>query len=124
MRYVNYADVPIRFTDDCFSENFSTTIGVDFKIRTLDVKGDRKAKIQIWDTAGQERFRAITHSYYRNADGIFIVFDVTNNKSFENVDTWFQSVKKLANHSKIVIVGNKSDLIDKRQGEATLKVPA
>ena len=50
-----------RFTDDCFSETFSTTIGVDFKIRTLEVRGGRRVKIQIWDTAGQERFRAITH---------------------------------------------------------------
>ena len=54
--------------------------------------------------------------FFRNADGIFIVFDVTNQKSFENVEHWYQSVQKLANHSRVVIVGNKSDLVDKRQG--------
>ncbi|XP_063724020.1 uncharacterized protein LOC134851731 [Symsagittifera roscoffensis] len=112
---VGKSSIFLRFTDDCFSETFSTTIGVDFKIRTLEVTGGKKAKIQIWDTAGQERFRAITHSYYRNADGIFICFDLTNPNSFENVDTWYQSVMKMAKGAKVIMIGNKNDLTEKRQ---------
>src|SRR5438552_15887916 len=71
----------LRFSDDSFTPSFITTIGIDFKIRTIDLDGKR-VKLQIWDTAGQERFRTITTAYYRGAMGILLVYDVTDERSF------------------------------------------
>ncbi|KAM3376228.1 hypothetical protein P3S68_014943 [Capsicum galapagoense] len=71
----------LRFSDGSFTTNFITTIGIDFKIRTIELEGKR-IKLQIWDTAGQERFRTITTAYYRGAMGILLVYDVTDESSF------------------------------------------
>lgn len=71
----------LRFSEDSFTPSFITTIGIDFKIRTIELDGKR-VKLQIWDTAGQERFRTITTAYYRGAMGILLVYDVTDEKSF------------------------------------------
>mmetsp|Transcript_2456 Transcript_2456/g.5495 ORF Transcript_2456/g.5495 Transcript_2456/m.5495 type:complete len:206 (-) Transcript_2456:449-1066(-) len=100
----------VRFADDTFSEIYMSTIGVDFKIRT--VKRDGKTiKLQIWDTAGQERFRTITSSYYRGAHGIIIVFDLTNRESFSNVKSWLREIARFASENvSRLLVGNKSDL--------------
>jgi Ras-related protein Rab-1A len=103
-----------RFTDDAFSENYMSTIGVDFKIYTMDIDGHR-AKLQIWDTAGQERFRTITSSYYRGAHGIAVVFDVSNPESFHNVEHWLTEVERYGSKDvRLMIVGNKSDLLSLR----------
>lgn len=116
----------LRFCDDAWTPSFITTIGIDFKIRTIELDGKR-IKLQIWDTAGQERFRTITTAYYRGAMGILLVFDVTDQKSFENVRTWHANIEQHASEgvSKILI-GNKSDWEDKRavtteQGEELAK---
>ncbi|MGH0179132.1 UNVERIFIED_CONTAM: hypothetical protein FKN15_000718, partial [Acipenser sinensis] len=71
--------------------SYITTIGVDFKIRTVEIDGE-KVKLQIWDTAGQERFRTITSTYYRNTHGVIIVYDVTNPESFVNVKRWLNEI--------------------------------
>ncbi len=104
----------LRFCDDAWTPSFITTIGIDFKIRTIELDGKR-IKLQIWDTAGQERFRTITTAYYRGAMGILLVFDVTDQKSFENVRTWHANIEQHASEgvSKILI-GNKSDWEEKR----------
>ncbi|WFD26808.1 GTP-binding protein [Malassezia nana] len=81
----------LRFCDDAWTPSFITTIGIDFKIRTIGVDGKR-IKLQIWDTAGQERFRTITTAYYRGSMGILLVFDVTDEKSFQNIRNWYQDV--------------------------------
>ena len=73
----------LRFSEDSFTPSFITTIGIDFKIRTIDLDGKR-VKLQIWDTAGQERFRTITTAYYRGAMGILLCYDVTDRKSFDS----------------------------------------
>lgn len=116
----------LRFCDDAWTPSFITTIGIDFKIRTIELDGKR-IKLQIWDTAGQERFRTITTAYYRGAMGILLVFDVTDQKSFENVRTWHANIEQHASEgvSKILI-GNKSDWEEKRavsteQGEELAK---
>jgi len=104
----------LRFADDAFTENFISTIGVDFKIKTLNMEG-KKIKLQIWDTAGQERFQTITTSYYRGAHGIVIVFDVTNQASFENVKKWLDDVERHASQNIVkLLIGNKCDLEQKR----------
>ncbi|CAF0939104.1 unnamed protein product [Rotaria sordida] len=103
-----------RFSDDSFTDSFISTIGVDFKIHAIENDG-KTAKLQIWDTAGQERFRSITHTYYRGAHGIIIVFDVTDAESFDHLHRWLNEIDLHAdNNVKKLLVGNKSDLTSKR----------
>jgi small GTP-binding protein len=104
----------LRFADDTYTESYISTIGVDFKIRTIELDG-KTIKLQIWDTAGQERFRTITSSYYRGAHGIIVVYDVTDQESFANVKQWLHEIDRYAceNVNKL-LVGNKSDLSSKR----------
>ncbi|GAB4852724.1 GTP-binding protein yptm2 [Ancistrocladus abbreviatus] len=100
----------LRFADDSYVESYISTIGVDFKIRTVEQDG-KTIKLQIWDTAGQERFRTITSSYYRGAHGIIIVYDVTDQQSFENVKQWLNEIDRYASDNVVkLLVGNKSDL--------------
>jgi Ras-related protein Rab-1A len=103
----------LRFADDKWTDSYISTIGVDFKIRTIELDG-KTIKLQIWDTAGQERFRTISSTYYRGAHGIIVVYDVTNKQSFENVSRWLTEIDKYAREGvNKLLVGNKSD-----QGEA------
>lgn len=105
----------LRFVEDKFNPSFITTIGIDFKIRTIESNG-KKIKLQVWDTAGQERFRTITTAYYRGAMGIVLIYDVTDARTFENVENWFQTVTQHANEdAQIFLVGNKSDDEENRQ---------
>lgn len=104
----------LRFADDTYTQSYISTIGVDFKIRTIELEG-KTVKLQIWDTAGQERFRTITSSYYRGAHGIIIVYDVTDRESFTNVRHWIQEIDKYAADGvKKLLVGNKCDLSSKK----------
>eukprot|EP00912_Choanoflagellata_sp_UC4_P000581 UC4_evm3s357 len=115
--------VLFRFSDDAFNSTFISTIGIDFKIRTIELDG-KKIKLQIWDTAGQERFRTITTAYYRGAMGILLVYDITAEKSFENIKVWIKNIEEHASEDvEKMILGNKCDMEDKRvikkeQGEA------
>ncbi|KAK9703702.1 Ras family [Popillia japonica] len=104
----------LRFADDTYTESYISTIGVDFKIRTIDLDG-KTIKLQIWDTAGQERFRTITSSYYRGAHGIIVVYDCTDQDTFNNVKQWLEEIDRYAcdNVNKL-LVGNKSDLTTKK----------
>lgn len=106
----------LRFSDDQFTTSFITTIGIDFKIRTVELDGKR-VKLQIWDTAGQERFRTITTAYYRGAMGILLTYDVTDAESFRNVRNWMRNIEQHASENvNKILVGNKSDVPeDKRQ---------
>ncbi|XP_026411272.1 ras-related protein RABD1-like isoform X3 [Papaver somniferum] len=100
--------------DDPFVESHISTIGVDFKISTLELEG-KTVKLQIWDTAGQERFRTITSSYYRGAHGIIIVYDVTEKESFDNVKQWLSEIDRYANDTVCkLLVGNKCDLVEEK----------
>lgn len=104
----------LRFCDDTFDPTMITTIGVDFKIRTVDIDG-KTVKAQIWDCAGQERFHSITTSYYRGSHGIIIVYDVTDRDSFSHVRSWLTEVDKYAPDTvTCALIGNKSDLEAKR----------
>lgn len=102
----------LRYTDDVFHDTFISTIGVDFKLKTIPVPiaPSSSAKLQIWDTAGQERFRTITSSIYRGASGILVVFDVTNRESFHNVTKWLQDAQRYTmDNTPVILVGNKND---------------
>lgn len=104
-----------RFSEDAFNTTFISTIGIDFKIRTIELNGKR-IKLQIWDTAGQERFRTITTAYYRGAMGIMLVYDITSEKSFENIKNWIRNIEEHASSDvERMILGNKCDMNDKRQ---------
>ncbi|MEQ2215595.1 hypothetical protein XENOCAPTIV_003047, partial [Xenoophorus captivus] len=88
---------------------------IDFKIRTVELDG-KKIKLQIWDTAGQERFRTITTAYYRGAMGIMLVYDITNEKSFDNIRNWIRNIEEHASADvEKMMLGNKCDMNDKRQ---------
>ena len=105
----------VRYADDDFNEVLLPTIGIDFKIKTINLKG-KIIKLQIWDTAGQERFRTITQAYYRGAMGILLIYDVTNTKSWSNVRNWVRNIEGNAPQTvNKVLVGNKCDLEDKRK---------
>lgn len=99
-----------RFTKGYFCENNSSTVGVDIGTRILDIHGDR-VKLQCTDTAGQEKFRGLTQSYYRSADAVILVFDITNRGTFASIPQWLVNVQRYAAKNVMkVLVGNKTDL--------------
>ena len=104
----------LKFVDDIFTTSYLSTIGVDFKIKTIELD-NKIIKLQIWDTAGQERFRTITSSYYRGAYGIFVVFDLTQLDTFTNVQMWLNEIEKYSHNPKIIIIGAKEDLKKNRE---------
>ncbi|KAK9395400.1 ras-related protein Rab-35 [Crotalus adamanteus] len=113
---VGKSSLLLRFADNTFSGSYITTIGVDFKIRTLVINGER-VKLQIWDTAGQERFRTITSTYYRNTHGVIIVYDVTNAESFVNVKRWLHEIGQNCDNVCKILVGNKCEDLSRKQVE-------
>jgi Ras-related protein Rab-11A len=104
-----------RFISNEFSGNLKATIGVEFMSKTYRIN-KHLFKIEIWDTAGQERYKSITAIYYKGSKGALIVYDTTNQTTFENIDKWILELKeKTSNDIKLMIVGNKIDLKDERQ---------
>src|SRR5579885_48408 len=104
----------LRFADHSFNPNFISTIGIDFKVKTIQID-NKIIKLQLWDTAGQERYRAVTTAYYRGASGILLIYDTTDKKSFENIKNWMSQIELHTNKKvKILLVGNKNDLVEKR----------
>ena len=103
-----------RFASDKFDTNSKATIGVEFVYKTLKINKEI-IKVEVWDTAGQERYRSITSSYYKGANGAIIVYDLTDEESFKNVESWMNEViKKGKQNMQFLLVGNKKDLINDR----------
>jgi len=123
---VGKSNILSRYLKDEFREDSKSTVGVELGTKFIKIK-DMGAKLQIWDTAGQERYKSITSSYYKGSHGCFIVYDITNEKTFENVDNWFKQAQKEASKEvSIILVGNKCDLenerkISKEKGEEKAK---
>ena len=117
----------MRFTENTFQEIHMSTIGLDYRFKKMTLENQEVATVQIWDTAGQDRFRAITKNYYKGAHGILLIYDVTNQKSFDNVKNWVGQIRENASEKAIIyIVGNKVDdtahrVVSKEQGEETAK---
>jgi Ras-related protein Rab-18 len=110
---VGKSSLLLRFTDDLFDPEMSATIGVDFKVKTLQIESGNRAKLAIWDTAGQERFRTLTPSYYRGAQGAILVYDVTCRETFTKLDVWLNELETFSNKPDIVkmLVANKIDKV-------------
>uniref|UniRef100_A0A7S4EVJ0 Uncharacterized protein n=1 Tax=Chrysotila carterae TaxID=13221 RepID=A0A7S4EVJ0_CHRCT len=115
---VGKSSLLLRFTDDSFEEHLASTIGVDFKVKTLCMRG-KTVKLTIWDTAGQERFRTLTSSYYRGCHGIIVVFDVNERASFEHVRQWLEELELYTTTQSCakLLVGNKVDLANREVTE-------
>ena len=105
----------IRYIENNFSNNLMNSIGVDFKLKNIEIDS-KKIKLQIWDTAGQERFKTITTSYYKGAHAILVVFDITDRDSFDHARNWMADIDKFAKEGVLrILVGNKCDLMNNRQ---------
>ncbi|KAK1786218.1 hypothetical protein P4O66_017937 [Electrophorus voltai] len=103
-----------RYADDSFTPAFVSTVGIDFKVKTI-YRNDKKLKLQIWDTAGQERYRTITTAYYRGAMGFILVYDITNEESFNAVQDWSTQIKTYSwDNAQVLLVGNKCDMDEER----------
>ena len=102
-----------RFIEDKFNKNYMTTSGVDLKTKDLEIK-NKKIRIQIWDTAGQEKYKAITKNLFLRVMGALIIYDITNQKSYNILKQWVKMIKEECPHMQIIIIGNKSDLEDER----------
>ena len=106
----------MRYMDNTFTEMHLSTIGIDAKIKIVNLKEGLDARIQIWDTAGQERYKTIAKSYIKGANGILLVYDVTKRNSFEGIKNWVKQIKDLvSSRVNVVLIGNKIDLEDKRE---------
>ena len=107
---VGKSSLLIRFTDDTFDPDIGATIGVDFKVKTINIDGN-KMKLALWDTAGQERFRTLTPSYYRGAQGVVFVYDVSVRQTFDKLNDWLGECDTYATKQDLVkmLVGNKID---------------
>jgi Ras-related protein Rab-11A len=112
---VGKSNILLKYLKNQFNENSKTTIGVEFGTKNIIIN-NKRIKIQIWDTAGQERYRSITSAYYKGAKGALIVYDITRKNTFDNIDKWITDLKLNGDKNIcIIILGNKSDLIDKRE---------
>lgn len=105
----------VRFKDGAFlGGNFIATVGIDFRNKVVDVD-NLKVKLQIWDTAGQERFRSVTHAYYRDAQALLLLYDITNKPSFDNIRAWLTEIHEYAQKDVVImLLGNKSDMAAER----------
>ena len=106
----------LKYIDNYFPESHLATIGVEFKTKDVECNG-YKIHLQLWDTAGQERFRSITKSYFRNANGVIFVYDITDKKTFKSVKDWVRDSEANDTGFKRILLGNKFDLQNKRKVE-------
>jgi Ras-related protein Rab-1A len=104
----------LRFIDNCFIEDTKSTIGVDFKIVSLELEPKVYAKMQIWDTCGSERFKSLTSSFIKTCSAFILVFDLTRPSTFNNIDNWIKTIKENTSPKFLILVGNKCDLVEQR----------
>ncbi|EOB14054.1 Ras-related protein Rab-13 [Nosema bombycis CQ1] len=103
-----------KYKNDEFQDSIMSTIGIDTVSKRIFVE-DKNIMLNIWDTAGQERFFSITKSYYRNADGILLIFDLNDIKSFTSVDRWYKIIKEETENTPLFLIGNKKDLLSEKE---------
>ena len=105
----------LRFIDDYFTEDTKSTIGVDFKLVSLELEPKIYAKMQIWDTCGSERFKSLTSSFIKTCSAFILIFDLTRKNTFHNIDHWIKIIKENTSPKFMILIGNKSDLINERK---------
>ena len=114
--HVGKTSLIFRFTDNSFTLNYLTTIGIDSKFKTVEVSDDETIRVQLTDTAGQEKFSSLSYNYIKNSEGIIFVYDITNEESFKGISDWITKVDETVNITRpSILVGNKSDLEEKRK---------
>lgn len=120
---VGKTSILVRYCEDSFQTDYLSTIGVDFKIKRMELNANQ-VTLNIWDTAGQERFRNITKSFYKGAHGIILTFSITDPVSFNHIETWIDQIKEVGNaDTDMILVGSKADLesdrkVSRKQAEA------
>ena len=111
---VGKTNILSKYLTDEFDAKSKATVSVEFSVKNFKIENNI-VKVQIWDTAGEERYRSITNAYYKGAKGSLLVYDITNKKSFENVEKWISDLKANADEDiSMILLGNKTDLEDKR----------
>jgi len=114
---VGKTSIVLRYSEDKFNYNKIATIGIDFKIKIIR-KGNEKIKVSIYDTAGQERFQNIVKHYYKGANGVLLIYDITKRDTFKKLDFWIEDLKENADNIDnlfIYLIGNKNDMEEKRE---------
>lgn len=112
---VGKTNLSSRFIKNEFMVESKSTIGVEFATKNMKSEDGKIYKVQLWDTAGQERYRAITNAYYRGAQGIVVVYDITKQATFNGIERWMKEVKDYSPpNSKVLLIGNKADLLHLR----------
>ncbi|MCQ2819840.1 MAG: GTP-binding protein [archaeon] len=113
---VGKSNILSRYILDEFNIDTKATVGVEFGSKMIEKDPNTKIKVQIWDTAGQERYKSITNAYYKGAKGAFIVYDISREETFKNVDKWFSELRNNSDENVfVIIIGNKCDMEDQRQ---------
>ena len=106
----------MRYSDNVFVENYITTIGLDYKLKSVKLDSGKTIKVQLWDTAGQDKYRTIAKNYFKGSHGILLLYDVTKQSSFQNIRDWIQDIREEVSQKAIIfLIGNKIDLVDKRK---------
>ena len=103
-----------RFIENKFCQSYMTTTGIDLKTGNIDIE-NKKIRVQLWDTAGQEKYRAITKNLFLKVQGVLIIYDITNENSFQNLKSWVSTIKEECGHMEMLLIGNKSDLEEQRK---------
>ena len=112
---VGKTNILSKYLSNEFDPDSKATVGVEFGTKDFKIENNI-VKVQIWDTAGQERYRSITNAYYKGAKGSLLVYDITNPKTFENIDRWLSDLKVNGDENiSVVLLGNKSDLESDRK---------
>ena len=112
---VGKTSIIYRYIDDTFTSNYLATIGIDSKFKKIKLASGEEIKVKILDTAGQERFQSIAANYIKKADGIVFVYDITKAYTFTNLEKWLSNIDEVANDKPCLLIGNKSDMNDKRE---------
>ena len=111
---VGKTSIMSKFVSNEFQSIYSSTIGVEFKLKDIYVNNNQCAKLKIWDTCGQEKFRSITRQYFKNSDGVLLVFDLTNRETLKKLNLWLKDVKdNIGNDFFTFLIGNKTDVKDR-----------
>ena len=105
----------MRFVNNEFNISYMTTSGIDLKTKDIEIK-NKKIRVQIWDTAGQVKYRAITRNLFLKVMGAILIYDITNEKSYNNLKEWMKLIREeCGKHMQIIMVGNKCDLDSERK---------